>query len=410
MDSRPHFYVLIGASLIVGLVIGLFSTGFRLVWLEANEVLWSTTFIPYQRLVVSLTAGLIIGTIITVSFYPGTLSTLIHTFHTDGEVSPRENVPIIPSGLIGLVSGQSAGPEGVMSVVGGSVGSVVSERFPANLPKPIMTLAGMGAGFGAILGAPIGGGLLWLELPHEHGIEYYEAIIPTMVASFAGYLTIAFTAGLEIFPAWTASAIAPVSTVHLFAAVVIGLACVPFSYLYTVIFKAIRVPFDAVDPPHLVRTLIGGLGIGTLGTLIPLTYFYGGKHINEILTGSFTVKALLVILIGKMVAASLTIHGNWQGGLIIPHMFMGAIVGRLSTLVVPVLPPEVGMLAGMAGFNSAVTGTPLSSALIAISLTDGASIVPVFLGSLTAFTASPLIEFIETTASRIDDLHRYGRA
>lgn len=408
MQSKPHFYALIGASLVIGIIIGLFSAGFRLIWLEANAFLWSTPFIPYQRLVVSLTAGLLIGTIITVSFYPGTLSTLIHTFHTDGEVPLRENIPIIPSGLIGLVSGQSAGPEGVMSVVGGSVGSAVCERFPANLPKPILTLAGMGAGFGSILGAPIGGGLLWLELPHEHGIEYYEAIIPTMAASFAGYLTIVFTAGLEIFPTWTASAITPITSIHLIAAIAMGLACVPFSYLYTVIFKLIRAPFDYFDPPHLVRTLTGGLGIGILGTAIPLTYFYGGKHINEILTGTFTIKMLALILVGKMVAASLTIHGNWQGGLIIPHMFMGAIVGRLSTLIVPVLPTEVAMLAGMAGFNSAVTGTPLSSALIAISLTDGASIVPVFLGSLTAFSASPLIEFIETTATRTDDLHRYG--
>ena len=101
-----------------------------------------------------------------------------------------------------------------------------------------------------------------------------------------------------------------------------------------------------------------------------------------------------------MVAASLTINGNWQGGLIIPHMFMGAIIGRIAALAVPGVAPPLAMLAGMAAFNSSVTGTPLSSALIAIALTDGASIVPVFLASLAAFAASPFIRFIETAASR----------
>lgn len=67
----------------------------------------------------------------------------------------------------------------------------------------------------------------------------------------------------------------------------------------------------------------------------------------------------------------------------------------------------LAMLAGMAAFNSVVTGTPLSSALIAIALTDGASITPVFLASLIAFGASPSIGFLTETVSRSEspDFH-----
>jgi H+/Cl- antiporter ClcA len=83
-------------------------------------------------------------------------------------------------------------------------------------------------------------------------------------------------------------------------------------------------------------------------------------------------------------------------------MFMGALVGRSVATVIPGVGPVLAMLTGMAAFNAAVTGTPLSSALIAIALTDGASIVPVFLASLTTFVASPLIRFIETTAAQTE--------
>jgi H+/Cl- antiporter ClcA len=54
----------------------------------------------------------------------------------------------------------------------------------------------------------------------------------------------------------------------------------------------------------------------------------------------------------------------------------------------------------MAAFNSVVTATPLSSALIAIALTNGASITPVFLASLVAFVGSPNVQFLEVAAPR----------
>jgi H+/Cl- antiporter ClcA len=81
-------------------------------------------------------------------------------------------------------------------------------------------------------------------------------------------------------------------------------------------------------------------------------------------------------------------------------MFMGSVIGRAAAVVVPGIAPAAGMLAGMAAFNAAVTGTPLLSALIAIALTNGAGVTPAFLASLTAFLASPSIGFLEETAPR----------
>ncbi|PSP54886.1 hypothetical protein BRC82_07730 [Halobacteriales archaeon QS_1_67_19] len=158
--------------------------------------------------------------------------------------------------------------------------------------------------------------------------------------------------------------------------------------------------FNARSPAVYVRTTLAGLGIGLLGYVLPLTYFYGGSKMNVLLSGTFPVERLLLVLAGTMIAAALTIHGNWLGGLIIPHMFMGALVGQATAHVVPGLSPTFGMLTGMAAFNSVVTATPLSSALIAIALTDGASITPVFLASLTAFVGSPNVQFLEVAAPR----------
>lgn len=383
----------------VGLGVGLFATGFRLAWKAGLDLLWGGDVVLWHRIVVSTVAGLLIGAIGSLTHYPGSLAAVVRDFHEDGTIPARDNIPVVPSNFLGLLAGQGAGPEGMMSVVGGSLGTRVGDRLGAGGRK-LLTLAGMGAGFGTILGAPLGGALLWLELPHRRGIEYYEAIIPTLVASFTGYLVMVSLGGLDLFPVWQADLFYEYAPIHLAAALLVGIVVVPLGHLYDRVFTAVGRALDYYSPRLIVRTTLAGLGIGLLGYALPLTYFYGGTQINAVLQGSHSFALLLAVLGGEMVAAALTIQGNWHGGLIIPHMFMGAVSGQALSLVVPGLPAPIAMLAGMAAFNATVTGTPLSSALIAISLTDGAAIVPVFLGSLAAFVLGPSVGFVKTEGPR----------
>ncbi|MGZ0748262.1 chloride channel protein [Haloparvum sp. AD34] len=412
LDEQEFHHLLVVAA-VLGIAVGLVATGFRVGWLFVKHHLWATFDATFWRVPVSLGAGILIGGILYSTFYPGALSALVQEFHTEGRVEMADNVPILPVGLIGLVAGQNAGPEGVMSVVGGSFGTYVSEVFGFENSTKLLTLAGMGAGFGTILGAPIGGALLWLELPHERGLEYYEAIIPTLVASFAGYLVEASLGGMALFPRWTAASIGATTIPKLGWAVGVGAICIPFGLVYSRSFSLVGGVFRRASLAVYVRTTVAGGVIGVLGWLVPLSYFYGGQKMNVLLSGvgELSLTTLLLTLAAVMVAAAFTIHGNWIGGLIIPHMFMGALVGQAAALVVPGLPPVLAMLAGMAAFNSVVTGTPLSSALIAIALTDGAAITPVFLASLVAFVASPSVRFLEEAAPRSEspDFHINGK-
>lgn len=395
-----RFYRLLLVAALLGLAVGSVAAGFRTAWLFAKHHLWATFPALYWRIPISALAGLVIGGIYHLTFYPGALSALIEQFHTDGQVPLDEIVPALPAGWLGLITGQTIGPEGVMSIVGGSFGTYLADSFTLDSAKKLLTLAGMGAGFGTILGAPIGGAMIWLEMPHDRGVEYYEAIVPTLVASFAGYLLVVTVGGLSLFPTWNAESIVPIDPGQLFVAIAVGAVCIPLAVFYTRLFGAVGRVFQWWSPAVYVRTTVAGLAFGTLGFLIPLTYFYGGSQINTVLTGSFTLPVLGAILLGDMLAAAISVQGNWIGGLIVPHMFMGSVIGRAAAVVVPGIAPAAGMLAGMAAFNAAVTGTPLSSALIAIALTNGAGVTPAFLASLTAFLASPSIGFLEETAPR----------
>ncbi|MGE5676220.1 MAG: chloride channel protein, partial [Mycobacterium leprae] len=167
--SRISFRRVLPLSALLGVGVGLFGTLFYLVWHLLQDWLWEGLPNPLDRIWVSGALGLVIGLVIMRLGDPGTMADIIHHFHHKGKLPAADNVPIIPISLIGLVGGSSAGPEGVLTQVCGSMGSWVAERFGARELTRILTQAGMGAGFGAFLGAPVGGALLWLEMPHKKG-------------------------------------------------------------------------------------------------------------------------------------------------------------------------------------------------------------------------------------------------
>src|SRR5438552_1350171 len=83
------------------------------------------------------------------------------------------------------------------------------------------------AGIGAFLGAPIGGALLWLEMLHKRGLEYYEAVIPTILCSCVGYGTMALLLGTTIVPPWHVPSFEPDQVKHLAIAAGLGILCGP---------------------------------------------------------------------------------------------------------------------------------------------------------------------------------------
>ncbi len=405
-NIEKHYRRMLLLTSLVGVLVGLFGAGFYYLWHLTDHLLWPLLQHPIHRIWFSTLVGLIIGLILKFMFDPGSMATIVMHFHKTGELPAKDNAPIQPISFLGLVAGQSAGPEGALTQAGGSIGSYIAKR--ANAPKllRVLTLAGMGAGFGAFLGAPVGGAMLWLEMLHTRGLEYYEAIIPTIVASAVGFLVMLFLVGHGLVPPWQIHAdIAPSYWTPVIA-VLLGLACGPIAKAYSLMFRYMGKVLNHRYVPLIVQTTLAGFVIGFLGWLVPDSYFYGGGQISHLMTTALPVGLLLAILGSKMIAAAVTIRGHWQGGLVIPHMFMGLLIGKLIAMYVPGVDPTLSMLACMAAFNAAATQTPLSSALIVLALTGAGLPVPIFLASIAAFIAGQGVVLIENKQSR-DQPHNF---
>lgn len=386
----------------LGILVGVFGSLFYLVWHWLHELIWEHLENPVHRIWVSAAAGLGIGLLIRRLGDPGSMSDLISHFHRKGELPLADNKPIIPMSLLGLLGGSSAGPEGVLTQVCGSMGSWLADWTGAKSMTRVLTQAGMGAGFGAFLGSPVGGAILWLEMPHKKGLEYYESLVPTLTTSAVGYVVMAALLKAHLVPTWRFPAYSPSTLDDVRFALGMGITGGAAAFVYSWLFRGVGAGFGALKVPPWVKTTLAGAIIGTIGWLVPLTYFYGSHEMSVLVNTSFPLVTLLAILAGKMLAASVTIRGHWQGGLIIPHMFMGAALGKIIAILVPTINPTLAMLTGMAAFNAAATHTPLASALIVVSLTDFGGTIPIFLASLVGFFVGQRIDLIGNKQSRVE--------
>lgn len=395
MFSGTRYRNLLLICCLLGALVGLFGAGFATVWHAVHDWIWTPEVRPIDRIWISTGAGLIIGLIMQLWFDPGNMSTIVRRFHAEGRLDHADNKPILPASLVGLVGGQSAGPEGVLTQICGSMGTWLADRFRRPGFARILTLAGMGAGFGAFLGAPVGGSLLWLELLHRRGLEYYEAIIPTILTSFVGYMVMSALLGMPVGPMWNPQPMTPETYHHLVVAIGMGGICAGAAYGYAKLFRTIGRTSQRLNMPIVMRTTVAGLIIGVCGYYFPLSYFYGAVEMQQLFEMSLPLLVILGTLIAKMIAAGVTINGSWQGGLIIPHLFMGALIGKTVTLLVPTTDPSLAMLTGMVAFNAAATQTPLASALIVLTLTGTGHPIPIFLASLTGYLVGYRVELIQ---------------
>ena len=79
--------------------------------------------------------------------------------------------------------------------------------------------------------------------------------------------------------------------------------------------------------PEWLRPAVGGLLLGGLLLVLPEMYGVGYPVLGNGIAGKYAIGFLLVLLVGKMVATSLTIGIGGSGGVFAPSLFIGAMLG-----------------------------------------------------------------------------------
>lgn len=296
-----------------------------------------------------------------------------------GRIAPQvAGVKALASALC-IGGGGSVGREGPIVQIGSALGSTVGRVI--RVPEPrmrVLVACGAAGGIAATFNAPLAGVFFALELIlGDFVAEAFGMVVVAAVTASALGRAILGSAPFLKLPAFT---IDHPQQYLLFA--VLGLLAGGVGVGFIRVLYAVEDLCDQVwRGPEWLRPAVGGLLLGLLLVALPQMYGVGYPVLGNAVLGRYGVVFLLVLLVGKMLAASLTIGIGGSGGVFAPSLFVGAMLGAaFGAGVAEVLPGVAGSvgayaLVGMGAVFASASRAPITAVVILFELTGQYSII-----------------------------------
>lgn len=306
-----------------------------------------------------------------------------------GVIRKRVAAAKIFASAVTIGSGGSVGREGPMVQIGASIGSSIGQIF--KVPSRYMrTMIGCGAaaGIAATFNAPIAGVLFALEIiVGDWGMTSFSPVVLSSVTA-----TAISRYYFGDFPAFVIPDYAVVSAWEYLMYPFLGIACGLVALSFTRILYASEDAFDAIRfLPEWFKPAIGGALLGGMIIFFPQIFGVGYGAMNLSLTNQMGLGMLVLLVILKIVASSLTLGSGASGGIFAPSLFIGAMTGGafgcLMHILFPGIPASAGAyaLVGMGGVVAGTTYAPITAILIIFEMTGTYSIIlPLMLTCITA--------------------------
>ena len=377
--------------------------------------LWPTHWGLWPHGLVLVAVGGAVTLLTRVLGHPGDVELLVDNIHVSGGADDLRRLPaLIPISLLCIAAGGGLGPEAPLVQTTGTIGSWTARRTrldPINVR--IVTITGMAAGFTVLFGAPLGSAVFALEILHRRGLEYYEALMPAVLGSLAGYAVYVVITGVGLEPVWQLPAVGALHGGDLGWAIGCGVVGALVATVFTYLNQLLRAVLRHIPPG--ARPALGGLALALLAWASPYALTFGEDQLGHVTTTDLALRTLGLAAVAKLLASSATLASGWKGGFIIPLFFVGTCLGRGAHIVFPHTNEAVLIAGLMAACCVGVTKTPLGSVLV-VSEMAGLTLLPTTLiASIVALLLTSNVALIETqrersdaTASRAEEPHGTG--
>ena len=311
----------------------------------------------------------------------------------------RASVGRIAAAVMTLGTGGAMGLEGPSMYGGSALGALIQRRLPASFRGAdyrTLLVAGAAAGVSAIFKAPATGAIFALEVPFRDQMAR-RMLLPALVASASGYLTfVALSSTRPIFQFSDEQRIASLfDYVDLFAAVLIGIFCALGARVFS---KLIRTAKAFTLQPLRVRLTVSSVLLMVIFITTRIVTSPNGNPANgeSLSVGSgyqvigwlaerHALWVLAAVFVLRMCSTATTLAGGGAGGLFIPLVVGGAIVGRGVGEVFHTLDPTLYVILGIAAFLGAGYRVPLAAVMFVAETTGQPGfIVPALFASVAA--------------------------
>lgn len=325
-------------------------------------------------------AGLVVAA--TIRYLPGTAGhEPAEGFTARGVAGPLELPGILVAAIVSIGLGAVIGPEAPLIALGGGVAALAVRALKPDADAKTITVVSAAGSFAAIstlLGSPIVGAFLLMEVSGLGGAALGVGLLPGLLAAGVGALIFI---GIGSWTGWPPDSLAIANPPHATSptaaqfgwALVIGVACALAGVVIRRCAQALQRP---VSRARLWLTPVLGLAVAGLaiafaeGSVFPSSQvlFSGQSELSPLVAQSarYSVGALLLLLACKGVGYVLSLSA-FRGGPIFPSLFLGA-AGGIAFSHAPGLPLAAALGMGIGGMSVAMLALPLSSVLLATLL------------------------------------------
>jgi H+/Cl- antiporter ClcA len=408
-DNR--YLALLAMGAIIGVPVATVAYFFLKVVAEAQEYIFDTlpndlgfhgapSWWPAPFLALS---GLIVAA--AIKYLPGTGGhSPADGFKNTGPLPPIELPGVFVAAFATLSLGVVLGPEAPLIAIGSGLGVLAVHLLKKDAPPMAAVVVGVAGSFAAVstlLGSPIVGAFLLMEVAGLGGALLGVVLVPGLLAAGVGSLIFV---GLD---SWTGfgdfslsvpkvpPAASPTGLEFLWA-IAIGI-------LAAVLAAGIKRLALWLRPVVARRSLlfmpIAGLAIGALVIIfVELTdksfsfvLFSGQDALPTLIEGEagWTVGALVLLIGCKGLAYGISLS-SFRGGPVFPGLFIGC-AGGIALSHLGGLPMIAGAAMGMGAMTTAMLGLPLTSVLITTLFlgADGVTLMPlVIVATAISYVAS----------------------
>jgi H+/Cl- antiporter ClcA/predicted transcriptional regulator len=306
-------------------------------------------------------------------------------------------------------SGQPFGAEGPIIQTGGSFGSLIGQLISVTgSERRILLASGAAAGMSATFGTPISAVFLVIELLlFEFRVK---SLVPVAIASAIGawmHLYLISPKPLFATPPYNFGGLdtLPFYIVLGILSGIVGSALSRGLYKMEDVFR--KLPLSQPWLP-----MLGGLGVGVVGFLVPQILGVGYDVISALIDSKIAFGVAILIMVAKAVAWIVSMGSQTSGGTLAPLFMIGSALGLVyGTGVVALFPwlgvvPGVFAIAAMAAVFGTASRAPFTSIVFALEVTQAyQGVLPVI---ITVVIAELVGEYLMTDSIMTEKLARRG--
>jgi CIC family chloride channel protein len=297
-----------------------------------------------------------------------------------GRIRARVAAVKAVASAINIGSGGSVGREGPIVQIGSSLGSTVGQVVGLGPSHTrILVAAGSASAIAATFNAPIAGVMFAMEV-----------ILGSFAARSFGLVVIASVTATAISQAVLGDApafrlVEPFTLLSeweflLYLALGVFTGLIALAYVQAVYW--FEDSFDTWKVSPSLKAVVGGLGVGAMGCFgSELLFGVGHEGVELALRGEMALGFMLVLVLLKILATSMTLGAGGSGGIFAPSLFIGAMAGgafgKGVNQIFPDItaPPGAYALVGMAALFGAAAHAPITGILILFEMTDNYRII-----------------------------------